>query len=116
MDSGFWTYVPKWPRRLLKVDRYNKRPIGTVPRSSDGWSLGTAMLGCVQHHRIQTLCKWGVRNAHSWRLEDYRVERFSGRDGHKAGILKELGAEGWKGEEACTLAIKISLCSLVIYT
>lgn len=51
---------------------------------------------------------------HGWRLEDYRVESSSGKDGHRACILKELGTEGWKVEETCTLVIKISLCSLVM--
>lgn len=49
-----------------------------------------------------------------WRLKDYKVEKFSGRDGHGACILKELGTEDWKGEEACTVVTKISLCSLIV--
>lgn len=54
-----------------------------------------------------------MRNVDEWKLEDYKVERSSGRDGHRDCILKELGTEGWKGEEVCTLVSKISLCSLV---
>lgn len=51
---------------------------------------------------------------HGWRLENYSVGRSSGKDGYGAFIWKELGTEGWKGEEECTLVTKISLCSLVM--